>query len=152
NHMLEYVRLLILKGTDARFVIGGIVGAARMGAAQGGSMNMKLTAQDVLLVIDVLNCFTPGGSLAVKEGDQIIPLINHLARGFEHVVLTQDWHTPGHVSFASSHPGKKPFETTQLPYGTQVLWPDHCVQGTPGADLHRDLRIPHAELIIRKGY
>jgi len=88
----------------------------------------------------------------VKEGDQIIPLINRLATGFEHVVLTQDWHTPGHVSFASSHPGKKPFETTQLPYGTQVLWPDHCVQGTPGADLHKDLRIPHAELIIRKGY
>ena len=113
---------------------------------------MKPTAHDVLLVIDVQNCFTPGGSLAVKDGDQIIPLVNRLAGAFEHVVLTQDWHTPGHISFASSHRGKKPFETTQLPYGTQVLWPDHWVQGTPGADLHKDLRIPHAELIIRKGY
>jgi len=150
--MLEYDRRRILKGTAASFVVAGIAGAARMAAAQAGSMKMKPTAQDVLLVIDVQNCFTPGGSLAVKEGDQIIPLINHLARGFEHVVLTQDWHTPGHISFASSHAGKKPFETTQLSYGTQVLWPDHCVQGTPGADLHRDLRIPHAELIIRKGY
>jgi len=150
--MLEYDRRRILKGTAASFVVAGIAGATRMAAAQAGSMKMKPTAQDVLLVIDVQNCFTPGGSLAVKEGDQIIPLINHLARGFEHVVLTQDWHTPGHISFASSHAGKKPFETTQLSYGTQVLWPDHCVQGTPGADLHRDLRIPHAELIIRKGY
>jgi nicotinamidase/pyrazinamidase len=114
----------------------------------------KLTPgpQDVLLVIDVQNCFTPGGSLAVKEGDQIIPLINRLARAFQHVVLTQDWHTPGHVSFASSHPGRQPFESVQLPYGTQVLWPDHCVQGTPGAELHKDLAIPHAELVIRKGY
>ena len=150
--MLEYDRRRILKGTAASFVVAGIAGATRMAAAQAGSMKMKPTAQDVLLVIDVQNCFTPGGSLAVKEGDQIIPLINRLARGFEHVVLTQDWHTPGHISFASSHAGKKPFETTQLSYGTQVLWPDHCVQGTPGADLHRDLRIPHAELIIRKGY
>ena len=81
-----------------------------------------------------------------------MPLINRLAGGFQHVVLTQDWHTPGHISFASSHPGKKPFETTSLPYGTQVLWPDHCIQGTDGANLHQDLKIPHASLIIRKGY
>lgn len=141
-----------LRGTAATFVAAGFAGGSRMAVAQTGGTKMKPTAQDVLLVIDVQNCFTPGGSLAVKEGDQIIPLINRLATSFEHVVLTQDWHTPGHVSFASSHPGKKPFETTQLPYGTQVLWPDHCVQGTPGADLHKDLRIPHAELIIRKGY
>jgi nicotinamidase/pyrazinamidase len=113
---------------------------------------IKPGPQDVLLVVDVQNCFTPGGSLAVNDGDKIIPIINRLAPAFEHVVLTQDWHTPGHVSFASSHPGKKPFETTSLPYGTQVLWPDHCVQGTQGAELHKDLRIPHAELIIRKGY
>jgi nicotinamidase/pyrazinamidase len=119
-------------------------------AAQGGAMKPGPT--DVLLVIDVQNCFTPGGSLAVKDGDAIIPIINKLAGSFEHVVLTQDWHTPGHISFASSHAGKKPFETTSLSYGTQVLWPDHCVQGTPGADLHSALRIPHAELIIRKGY
>ena len=113
---------------------------------------VKPGPRDVLLVVDVQNDFIPGGALAVKEGDAIVPLVNQLGAGFEHVILTQDWHTPGHVSFASSHPGKKPFETTTLPYGTQVLWPDHCVQGTPGADLHKDLKIPHAELIIRKGY
>ena len=107
---------------------------------------------DVLAVIDVQNCFVPGGTLPVPEGDKIIPIINRLAPAFRHVVITQDWHTKGHVSFASSHAGKKPFETTSLPYGTQVLWPDHCVQGTPDADLHKDLKIPHAQLIIRKGY
>jgi len=127
-----------------------VVGQApKLARAQG---KIKPGAQDVLLVIDVQNCFTPGGSLAVKDGDAIIPIINRLAGGFPHVVLTQDWHTPGHVSFASSHPGKKPFETTSLPYGTQVLWPDHCVQGTEGAALHKDLKIPQAELVIRKGY
>ncbi|HEY2996452.1 MAG TPA: bifunctional nicotinamidase/pyrazinamidase [Methylomirabilota bacterium] len=113
---------------------------------------IKPGAQDVLLVVDVQNCFVPGGNLPVKEGDQIVPLINRLAKAFEHVVLTQDWHTPGHISFASSHPGKKPFETVSLPYGTQVLWPDHCVQGTADANLHPALNIPHAELVIRKGY
>jgi len=106
----------------------------------------------VLLVVDVQNCFIPGGSLAVNGGDEIVPIINRIAPAFRNVVLTQDWHTPGHVSFASSHPGKKPFETVQLPYGTQVLWPDHCVQGTEGAALAPGLSIPHAELIIRKGY
>ena len=113
---------------------------------------MKPGDQDVLLVVDVQNGFVAGGNLAVSGGDEVVPLINRLARAFEHVVLTQDWHTPGHISFASSHPGKKPFETIALPYGTQVLWPDHCVQGTPDADLHPGLRIPHAELVIRKGY
>ncbi|HEV8436926.1 MAG TPA: bifunctional nicotinamidase/pyrazinamidase [Methylomirabilota bacterium] len=122
---------------------------ARHAAAQG---KIKPGSQDVLLVVDVQNCFIPGGSLAVKEGDKIVPIINRLAPAFEHVVLTQDWHTPGHISFASTHPGKKPFDTVSLPYGTQVLWPDHCVQGTEGAELHKDLKIPHAELIIRKGY
>ena len=122
------------------------------GRAVAQSVKIKPGAQDVLLVIDVQNCFTPGGSLAVKDGDAIVPLINKLAGGFEHVVLTQDWHTPGHVSFASSHAGKKPFETTSLPYGTQVLWPDHCVQDTNGANLHPALKIPHAQLVIRKGY
>ncbi len=145
-------RRTFLRRAAASLVVAGIAGATREAIAQTGSKKMKPTAHDVLLVIDVQNCFTPGGSLAVKDGDQIIPLVNRLAAAFEHVVLTQDWHTPGHISFASSHAGKKPFETTQLPYGTQVLWPDHCVQGTPGADLHKDLRIPHAELIIRKGY
>ena len=107
---------------------------------------------DVRAVIDVQNCFLPGGTLPVPDGDKIIPLINRLAPAFRHVVVTQDWHTKGHISFASTHPGKKPFETIQLPYGTQVLWPDHCIQGTPDADLHKDLKIPHAQLVIRKGY
>ena len=113
---------------------------------------MKPGERDVLLVVDVQNDFIPGGSLAVRDGDQVVAVINGIAPAFAHVVLTQDWHTPGHASFASSHPGKKPFDTIQLPYGTQVLWPDHCVQNTPGAALHKDLNVPHAELIIRKGY
>ena len=108
--------------------------------------------RDVLLIVDVQNDFIPGGALAVAHGDEVVPLVNRLARAFQHVILTQDWHTPGHVSFASSHAGKKPFETIELPYGTQVLWPDHCVQGTPGADFHRGLDVAHAQLIIRKGY
>jgi nicotinamidase/pyrazinamidase len=107
---------------------------------------------DVLVVTDVQNCFLPGGTLPVPEGDKIIPVINRLAPAFRHVVITQDWHTKGHISFASTHPGKKPFETVQLPYGTQVLWPDHCIQGTPDAELAKELRIPHAQLVIRKGY
>jgi nicotinamidase/pyrazinamidase len=104
------------------------------------------------LVVDVQNCFLPGGSLAVKDGEQVVPVINRIAKGFSNVVMTQDWHTPGHVSFASAHPGKKPFETVDLAYGKQVLWPDHCVQGTDGAALSGDLSIPQAELIIRKGF
>jgi len=113
---------------------------------------IKPGAQDVLLVVDVQNCFLPGGSLAVKDGDQVIPVINRIAPAFQNVILTQDWHTAGHISFASSHAGKKPFETVSLSYGTQVLWPDHCVQGTPGAELSTALRIPHAQLVVRKGY
>jgi nicotinamidase/pyrazinamidase len=104
-----------------------------------------------LLVIDVQNDFCPGGALAVPEGDAVVPLINEIARGFETVVITQDWHPPGHASFAASHPGRAPFETTTLPYGEQVLWPTHCVMGTPGAALHPGLDIPHASLILRKG-
>ena len=105
-----------------------------------------------LLVIDVQNCFLPGGSLAVKDGEQVVPVINKIAKHFANVVMTQDWHTPGHVSFASAHTGKKPFETIDLAYGKQVLWPDHCVQGTDGASLSKELAIPQAELIIRKGF
>jgi nicotinamidase/pyrazinamidase len=105
-----------------------------------------------LIVVDVQNCFTPGGSLAVNDGDKIIPLVNRLAKAFQNVVLTQDWHTSGHVSFASSHPGKKPFESIELPYGRQILWPDHCVQGSDGAAIHKGVDIPHAQLIIRKGF
>jgi nicotinamidase/pyrazinamidase len=107
---------------------------------------------DCLIVVDVQNDFCPGGALEVKHGDEIVPLVNQLARKFENVVVTQDWHTPGHISFASSHAGKKPFETKRLRYGEQVLWPDHCVQGTRGAELHDGLELPHAQLVIRKGF
>lgn len=106
----------------------------------------------LLLVIDVQNDFLPGGALAVPRGDEVVPAINRIARGFANVILTQDWHTPRHISFASSHPGKKPFETTQLAYGAQVLWPDHCVQGTHGAAFAAALDVPHAQAIVRKGY
>jgi nicotinamidase/pyrazinamidase len=106
----------------------------------------------VLLVVDVQNSFLPGGSLAVQDGDQVVPIINRIAEGFAHVVMTQDWHPAGHSSFASAHPSKKPFETIDRPYGKQVLWPDHCVQGTDGAALAKDLSIPQAELILRKGF
>jgi nicotinamidase/pyrazinamidase len=106
----------------------------------------------VLLVVDVQNDFLPGGSLAVPEGDAIVPLVNVLAQRFAHVVLTQDWHAPGHLSFASSHAGRAPFDTIALTYGPQILWPDHCVQGSFGAEFSAALSIPKAELIVRKGY
>ncbi|MCC0004369.1 MAG: bifunctional nicotinamidase/pyrazinamidase [Methylobacteriaceae bacterium] len=109
-------------------------------------------AQSALVVVDVQNCFLPGGSLAVKDGEKVIPVINRLAKAFPNVVMTQDWHTPGHISFASSHPGKKPFDVIRLPYGDQVLWPDHCVQGTDGAALSKDLNVPNAQLVVRKGF
>jgi nicotinamidase/pyrazinamidase len=108
--------------------------------------------KDVLLVVDVQNDFCSGGRLAVPRGEEVVPVINELAKAFAHVVLTQDWHPGGHYSFASSHPGKTPYETVELAYGTQILWPDHCVQDTDGARLHGELRIPHAELVLRKGY
>lgn len=120
-------------------------------APRSSAQTFKPGVRDALIVVDVQHCFTPGGSLAVEKGDEIVPLINRIAGRFENVVLTQDWHTPGHVSFASTH-GRKPFETKKLAYGEQVLWPDHCVQGTEGAALHKDLSVPHAQLVIRKGY
>jgi len=107
---------------------------------------------DALLVVDVQNDFCPGGALAIKEGDAVVPIINRLARRFRHVILTQDWHPTDHASFASRYPGKRPFETIVLAYGSQVLWPDHCVQGSAGAEFHKDLAVPHAELILRKGF
>lgn len=106
----------------------------------------------VLLVVDVQNDFCPGGALAVPQGEQVVPLINRLARRYSHVVLTQDWHPSGHQSFASSHPDKQPFESIPLAYGPQVLWPDHCIQDSRGAAFHADLHIPHAELVLRKGF
>lgn len=104
-----------------------------------------------LIVVDVQNGFTPGGNLAVANADQIIPLINQLAPSFEHVVLTQDWHPEQHISFAENHSNRMPFETIELAYGTQVLWPKHCVQGSHDAAFHPELNIPTAQLIIRKG-
>ncbi len=131
---------------------GAIAAVGALGASAAALAVTKPGAGDALLVIDVQNCFIPGGALAVKEGDAIVPVINKLAKAFANVVVTQDWHTADHVSFASQHQGKKPFETVKLAYGTQVLWPDHCVQGTDGAALHKDLSIPHAQLVIRKGF
>jgi len=107
---------------------------------------------DLLLVVDVQNDFCPGGALAVAQGDAVLAPINRIGRLFAHVALTQDWHPPDHSSFASRHAGRKPFETIALDYGEQTLWPDHCIQGTAGAEFHRDLDLPHAELILRKGF
>ena len=109
-------------------------------------------AHHALIVIDLQNDFCPGGGLAVAGGDEIVPVVNRLAERFEHVILTQDWHPPGHRSFASANPGRKPFETVDMPYGKQTLWPDHCVQGTPGAAFHPALHCPKVELVLRKGY
>jgi nicotinamidase/pyrazinamidase len=116
------------------------------------SGKIKVSGSDVLLVIDVQNDFCPGGRLPVPRGDEVLPIINRLAARFAHVVLTQDWHPPGHGSFASSHAGRHPFDIIALAYGLQILWPDHCVQETSGAEFHPDLKIPHAELVIRKGF
>ncbi|HHY51069.1 MAG TPA: bifunctional nicotinamidase/pyrazinamidase [Alphaproteobacteria bacterium] len=115
-------------------------------------MWIKPTASDALLVVDLQYDFMPGGSLAVAGGDEIVAPINALARKFENVAMTQDWHPRGHVSFASNHEGSKPFEVITLPYGPQILWPDHCVWNTRGAEFSDELDIPHCQLIIRKGY
>ncbi|WP_043613202.1 bifunctional nicotinamidase/pyrazinamidase [Ensifer sp. ZNC0028] len=109
-------------------------------------------ADKALIVVDVQNDFCPGGALGVAGGDEIVPMINGLIDRFEHVVLTQDWHPAGHSSFASSHPGKNPFEMIGMPYGAQTLWPDHCVQGSAGAEFHPALEWTRAELLIRKGF
>ncbi|WP_116653918.1 bifunctional nicotinamidase/pyrazinamidase [Pelagibacterium sediminicola] len=109
-------------------------------------------SEHALIVIDVQNDFCPGGALAVDEGDVIVPLMNQLIDTHSHVILTQDWHTADHSSFASQHPGKAPYETVEAEYGPQTLWPDHCVQGTKGAEFHPDLNVTPAELIIRKGF
>jgi nicotinamidase/pyrazinamidase len=113
---------------------------------------MNPDSHSVLLVIDVQNDFCPGGALAVPDGDQVISVIDRIAAAFEHLILTQDWHTPHHQSFSSAHPGKRPFESIEVSYGTQTLWPDHCIQGTRGAAFHPALNLTRAELILRKGF
>lgn len=111
-----------------------------------------IDASTALIVVDVQNDFCPGGSLAVAKGDEVVPVINALGKRFSTIVMTQDWHPAGHSSFASSHPGKKPFDLVEMPYGAQVLWPDHCIQGSKGAEFRADLDLPQAQAIIRKGY
>ena len=138
-------RRTLLK-TSALWGVLGTVGLTQ------AATKIKPSAKSALIVVDVQNCFIEGGTLPVSHGAEVVPLINQLSRAFENIVVTQDWHTPGHASFASSYPGKKPFETAKLSYGTQVLWPDHCVQGTEDAALHQGLKLPTAQIIIRKGF
>ena len=109
-------------------------------------------ATDVLLIVDLQNDFCPGGALPVANADQIVPIINSIAQRFAHIILTQDWHPTDHISFASAHPGAKPYEIVEAAYGPQALWPDHCVQGSDGAAFHPALHVPQAELILRKGF
>lgn len=141
-------------GIDRRKLIAGATALTAATVARGSKAQERpvIDERTVLIVVDVQNDFCPGGSLAVKGGDEVIPVINALAKRFTHVVMTQDWHPAGHVSFASSHPGKKPFEAVEMPYGRQVLWPDHCVQGSKGAEFCADLDLLHAAAIIRKGF
>lgn len=129
-----------------------LAASAVMALAQASRAAERPSDATALIVVDVQHCFTQGGSLAVPDGDAVVPVINALAKRYANVVLTQDWHTADHVSFASRHEGRKPFDSVALPYGQQVLWPDHCVQGTEGAALHKDLAVPHAQLVIRKGF
>lgn len=133
-------------GAAAALGVGGI--AAPLWAAAP----IKPGAKAALIVVDVQNCFVEGGTLPVKGGAEVVPVINALAPRFQNIVVTQDWHTPGHASFASAHAGQKSFSSIKLQYGDQVLWPDHCVQGTEDAALHKDLQLPTAQLVIRKGF
>lgn len=146
--MRQLPRRSILQASAALGLIGGL-GIAPNAFAQA---KVKPTPKSALIVVDVQNCFIDGGTLPVKGGAEVVPVINKLANSFENIVVTQDWHTAGHASFASTHSGKKPFETTKLSYGQQVLWPDHCVQGSEDAALHKDLKLPTAQVIIRKGF
>ena len=145
--MIECKRRTVLKST-----IAGLVGALGWSAGVQAAGRIKPAGSAALIVVDVQNCFVDGGTLPVSKGAEVVPVINKLAAAFENIVVTQDWHTPGHASFASGYPGKKPFESTKLAYGSQVLWPDHCVQGTDDAALHKDLKLPTAQLIVRKGF
>lgn len=139
-------RPTVLMPTGAAAAAGGSAPPERAGG------RIEPDANAVLIAVDVQNCFCTGGTLPVPKGEEVVPVINRIARAFRNIVVTQDWHTPGHASFASSHPGRKPFEITELAYGDQVLWPDHGVQGTDDAALHKDLKLPTAQLIIRKGF
>ncbi|WP_439577533.1 nicotinamidase [Elioraea sp.] len=138
--------------TTRRVVAAAAAAAPVVLASNSVAATEKPGADTALIVVDVQVGFLPGGNLAVPKGDEVVPIINDLARRYFNVVLTQDWHTPGHLSFASSHPGRKPFETVQMPYGPQILWPDHCVMGTRDAEFAPGLEIPHAQMIVRKGY
>lgn len=141
--------------TDRRLFLRSLslaAGAAALPLPLWAAGKIKPAASSVLIVVDVQNCFVTGGTLPVAKGEEVVPVINKIAAAFDNIVVTQDWHTAGHASFASSYGGKKPFETTTLKYGQQVLWPDHCVQGTEDAALHKDLKLPTAQLIIRKGF
>jgi nicotinamidase/pyrazinamidase len=146
---MELTRRTLLRGAGSA---AALVAAGNWTGAALAANSIKPGNKDVFIVVDVQNCFVPGGSLAVKDGNQVVPVINKIAKSFRHVVMTQDWHTADHISFASQHAGRKPFDIIDLPYGKQVLWPDHCVQGTEGAALHNELVVPHAALIIRKGH
>ena len=147
--MHDIPRRTILKSAAA---FGLIAGLGSYGPLFAAAAKIRPAANSALIVVDVQNCFIDGGTLPVKGGAEVVPIINKLAGSFDNIVVTQDWHTPGHASFASTYQGKKPFETTKLSYGTQVLWPDHCVQGSDDAALHKDLKLPTASLVIRKGY
>ena len=141
---------LLKRRTFLMSVAAAAAGGAALPSPAAGKI--KPGADAVLIAVDVQNCFVTGGTLPVAKGEEVVPVINRIAKAFDNIVLTQDWHTPGHASFASTYPGKKPFETTKLKYGDQVLWPDHCVQGTDDAAVHKDLKLPTAQLIIRKGF
>ena len=132
--------------------VGTVAATGLVPKALSAAASIKVDDTSALLVIDVQNCFLPGGSLAVKDGDQVLPVINRIAKGFANVVMTQDWHPAGHASFATSWQDAAPFSTAEFPYGPQTLWPAHCVQGTPGAAFHPDLEATKAELIVRKGF
>ena len=141
--------------TDRRKLLAAMGALGAVGVMAPWAMaasKIKPGSKSVLIAVDVQNCFVEGGTLPVAKGSEVVPVINRISTAFENILVTQDWHTKGHASFASAYDGKKPFETTKLSYGTQVLWPDHCVQGTKDAELHKDLSLPSAQLIIRKGY
>jgi len=145
-------RRVFLNAVGVTSTAGAVASLGLMSNPLFAAGKIQPDEHSVLIVVDVQNCFTEGGTLPVAKGAEVVPVINKLATSFTNIVVTQDWHTAGHASFASSYAGKKPFETTKLSYGTQVLWPDHCVQGTEDAALNKDLKLPSAQLIIRKGF